>query len=98
MFGFKKLMTAMVENMKIIAKEQVNQTELLVKQNHYLYQLDRTLKRHNEFIRTASGVQTVDDFRDEEAFNEFQETQVGRSNALEEMYHGDISIGGLEES
>jgi len=71
---------------------------MMARQNHYLDQLVKTAQRTHTFNREASGFRNRDDFEDEQSYNEFQERQIGNQDALSEMYHGDISVGGLDES
>jgi len=101
-------MMSLVENIKILTREKVKQTDLLtqqntlmVAQNHYLRDLALATKRIDEFNRMAyqagSGFQVPDDVSDKEAYNDFQETQGKQREAFDEMYHSDISLTGNEE-
>ena len=94
-------MTALVENLKIIAREKVAQTdlmsthsELLAKQLHYMRRVD-------EFNRMAyqaqSGMSMPDNIQDEKSLNEFHEHQAGERDAVGDLYHSDISLGGMDE-
>ena len=103
MFGYKKLIIAIVENMKILTKEAVNKNELLdthngllVEQNHHLRLLAQYTKRIDDFNRVAfeagSGYQVPEDTNDEKALEAYKEIQNQERDALNEMYYSDISL------
>ncbi len=102
MFG-SKIKIAILENLKIIAKEHVKQTELMqtqisliAAQNHHMNQLATATKRIDEFNRKAfkagAGIDMPEDAESEKAFKEMQEFQNSEHEALQEMYFNDISI------
>lgn len=98
-----------MENIKVIAKEKVNQTdllqthsELLTKQIYHLSQLAQATKRIDDFNRMAyqaqSGMSMPEDSNDKKSFNEFQDYQQQGRDAVNDMYYSDISLSGqLEE-
>ena len=100
MFGYRKLMTAILENLKVITVERVNQTELMARQVAYIRQIANALEAGNEFKRKVFEAQTgveLDGAESESAFNEQRENQERKHDALSELYHADISPGGFEE-
>ena len=104
MFGLKKLFKLFEAHLKVVTKEQVTRTdllmtqnELLVKQVEYTRQLSVYTRRIDEFNRMAyqgsSGVQIPENMQDEDGMRELQENQEGERGAFDDVYHSDISLG-----
>lgn len=90
--------------MKIVAKEKVNQTDLLqtqngllVQQNYHLARLSMATEKLDEFNRMLYKKETglsPDEPVDELKVKEQQEVRAKELEAMTDMYHGDISLGG----
>ena len=101
-------MAQIVEHMKIQSREMIKRNDFLEEQNGLIRKQNTCLaisarhaKRMDEFNRKVYQDETghggSDGPEDEAARNEIQETRQGEIDALNEMFFGDISIGGLEE-
>lgn len=88
----------------LIAKEQVNRTdllmqqnELLVKQNEHLRNLALSTRKIDEFnhltFNATSGYE-VPDAKDVKGVHDFKNTQGQEREAINDTYYSDLSIGG----
>ncbi len=100
MFSTKKLMKAVVENLQLIGREKVKQTDLMIIRNELLAKQLHYMRREDEFNRMAyqaSSGAPLPDMHDEKSVNEYQEAQAGGRDAYGDLYHSDIALGGMDE-
>ena len=103
MFGSKKIMTQILENMKIQTQEQVKKTDLMIErnellgvQNRYLKVLARATYRIDKFNRAAYEAQMGGEVGDEKSLKKFQEFEKKKREAEDELYFASLSITGEE--
>lgn len=94
-----------MENMKVQTKERITQTDLLCKRNELLAKQNDHLKiiaingkRVDEFNRMAfganTGYQVPENANDPKAVQDFQNTQGGERDAVNDLYYSDMSVSG----
>jgi hypothetical protein len=94
-FGLKKLTTQIVENLKIITREKVKQTDILEAQNEQLEKIAYAAKRIDEFNRIIYAASTgyeIPEGEDAKKMLDFQNTQGGERDAVNEMYYSDMTV------
>lgn len=94
-------MKVLVENQQMMVRETVKQTDLLTVRNELLVKQIHYMRRGDEFNRMAfeasSGIK-LEDVKNQENMNELHDQQAGERDAHGDLYHSDISLGGMDES